>query len=293
MKLSAMKIKIDKNRFSNMPDINKLNAHAKSRFEDKKQDENIELININLLQEAPKEWNFYKKLPDDKFYELLESIRDNYLLNPIIIWEKEDNYMILSGHNRVDAFKKLYEITSDERYLKIPSIIRKRLEIDEEKAKEIIVDTNWVQRQLTTSEKTKSILRKYLNVKKNKEKGRTRDKVAKSYGITGRMVQNYLSLNNLVEDFFEKLDDGLITIKEAVEISKKTEDTQKIIFNEINQNKINLQTLKKIPEDANKTKIQKIVQGVNKKIKITVEIPFEKKDEFYVFFEKWKKQNKI
>lgn len=293
MRLSAKKIIINKDRFSKMPDISSLNAKKKSRFEDRKIDEKIEYININLLDKAPEEWNFYKKLPEDKFYELLESIRENFLLNPIIVWEKENNYMILSGHNRVEAFRKLYEITGDDKYLKIPSIVRKRLEIDEDTAKEIIVDTNWVQRQLTASEKTKSILAKYTNIKKRKEKGRTRDKIANSYGITGRMVQNYLSLNNLIENLFDDLDSGKITIKEAVEISKKDKLTQEYISLELEENKVNLQTLKKIPKISTREEVKKILETKNENIRLTIEIPAEKKDEFYELFNNWKKTNHI
>lgn len=293
MRLSAKKIIINKDRFSKMPDISSLNAKKKSRFEDRKIDEKIEYININLLDKAPEEWNFYKKLPEDKFYELLESIRENFLLNPIIVWEKENNYMILSGHNRVEAFRKLYEITGDDKYLKIPSIVRKRLEIDEDMAKEIIVDTNWVQRQLTASEKTKSILAKYTNIKKRKEKGRTRDKIANSYGITGRMVQNYLSLNNLIENLFDDLDSGKITIKEAVEISKKDKLTQEYISLELEENKVNLQTLKKIPKISTREEVKKILETKNENIRLTIEIPAEKKDEFYELFNNWKKTNHI
>lgn len=289
--MSSKKLIINRDRFSHIEDIGEIKTKDESRFESKAQEgeEGIELVDIKKLIPAPKNWNFYRKLPEDKFFELLESIKENYLLNPIIIWEQEEDYMILSGHNRVDAFKKLYEITQDEKYLKIPSIIKSRTQINQESAKEIIVDTNWVQRQLTVYEKTKSILSKYTKEKNTSEKGKTRDKVAKLYGISGRMVQNYLSLNNLIEDAFEKLEDGTITIKEGVEISKKEPITQKNIINIMTEEKISLNILKKIHPDSDTQDIRDIIDENREDISITVKIPKDKEEDFYQFFEKWKK----
>ncbi|MBC8059633.1 MAG: ParB N-terminal domain-containing protein, partial [Clostridiaceae bacterium] len=64
----------------------------------------IKHINLDNLISSPLEWNFYKPLSFDKENELVESIQENGLINPIIVWEKGDNkYMILAGHNRVNA----------------------------------------------------------------------------------------------------------------------------------------------------------------------------------------------
>ena len=60
-------------------------------------------LELDKLKAAPKEWNFYVPLNDNKMSELIESIIDNGLLNPIIVWENDNDYMILAGHNRVKA----------------------------------------------------------------------------------------------------------------------------------------------------------------------------------------------
>ena len=42
-------------------------------------------LDLDKLKLAPNEWNFYVPLNDNKMSELIESIIDNGLLNPIIV----------------------------------------------------------------------------------------------------------------------------------------------------------------------------------------------------------------
>ena len=76
--------------------------------------------------------------------------------------------MILAGHNRVRAYSMLYEQTGNEKYKKIFACIKKKNEISEDEARAIIIDTNFVQRQLSTIEKTKSIVIKYNQLGRGK-----------------------------------------------------------------------------------------------------------------------------
>ena len=74
--------------------------------------EESERIPIDKIVPASREWNFYAPLPDDKMLELIESIRENGLLHPIVVWKRKDApTMVLSGHNRLEAYKKLYQAT--------------------------------------------------------------------------------------------------------------------------------------------------------------------------------------
>lgn len=292
--MSSKKLIIDKDRFSHIKNINDLKPKGKSRFDQDFSEfgEKIHLIELTKLVEAPKEWNFYKKLNDDKFFELLESIRENYLLNPIIVWEKTDSYMILSGHNRVAAFEKLYEITEDDDYEKIPAIVKGKDEISELEAKSIIIDTNWVQRQLSAYEKTKSVIEKYTGIDRSGKKGKTRDLVASSYGISGRMVQNYMGLQHLNEEIFDLIEDKKCTIKQAVQIAKKSQKTQEIISKKLLESDITVNDLRKISENAGIKEIEEVIKKEeNDVIDITVKIPIGKKNLFFEFFEEWKKIN--
>jgi len=77
----------------------------------------LEEVPLDKLSPAPADWNFYAPLPDDKLLELIESIRANDLLHPIVVWKQPDGaLMILSGHNRVRAYTALLEKTGEDKY---------------------------------------------------------------------------------------------------------------------------------------------------------------------------------
>ena len=281
---------INKDRFKNLSKISENEDEKEnvvSRFDIDVKHESVSSVDVDKLKEAPSKWNFYSKLDDDKFLELVDSIDNNSLLHPIVVWQQDEDYMILSGHNRVRAYKKLYEITKDDKYLKIPAIIKKDDEITEDMAKEIIIDTNWIQRQLSTYEKTQSILQKYVKIKQSKSKGsKTRDIIASHLGITGRMVQNYISLNNLNTGFFEMLDDNLINIKQAIVIAKFDDYIQEEILKHKDKISFNIQLLKSALSIKNKDRVIAILSAndaLNEEenyIKVVYKIPKDKKLEF-------------
>lgn len=280
--MSAKKPLINKDRFKNLSKITEnIQEKAVSRFELELNDENTRIVDVDKLQDAPSKWNFYSKLPDEKFLELVESIEENSLLHPIVVWEKEQSYIILSGHNRVRAYKKLYEITGEEKYLKIPANVKKN--IDEQEARQIIVDTNWIQRQLSTYERTQSILQKYVRIRKTRAKGqKTRDVIAQSLGITGRMVQNYISLNSLLVGFFDMIDDGSINIKQAVILSKLSDEVQKEILKNKENLNFDISILKKI---STMSQTSDIIDTMTKKCEeeyvfVKCKIPKNRKTEF-------------
>lgn len=125
-----------------------------------KKEEQLEKTN-DILQEENKvisfekikgfENNPFKMYDDEKLEELTESIKDDGLLSPILLWKKEDTYIILSGHNRFNALKKLGYTSLDNTMYKVIE------NITEDDAKLIVADANLVQRQkLLPSEKAKA-----------------------------------------------------------------------------------------------------------------------------------------
>lgn len=194
-------------------------------------------LDLDKLKAAPKEWNFYVPLNDNKMSELIESIIDNGLLNPIIVWEKDNDYMILAGHNRVRAYNMLYEQTRNEKYKKIFTYIKKKNEITEDEARAIIIDTNFVQRQLSTMEKTKSIVIKYnqLGRKKRNSFGESSAEIiAKQYNLKERQIYNYYKLNNLIPEFMQRIDIGNLSIKSGLKLAAIDSKLQKNIYENYN-----------------------------------------------------------
>lgn len=203
-------------------------------------DVNIRNVPLDSLENAPNEWNFYRPLSDNKMEELIESIKRNDILNPIIVWELDNNpanpkYMILSGHNRKKAYEVLREINGNNEYDKIPALIKYKDEITEDEAREIIIDTNWVQRTLSTLEKTKSIIEKYavLQSKSNNwskynnyGEGRYSKIIGKDLAMSSRQVERYKSLQNLIKEIQEMVFNEVIKLNDGFNLAKVDKDIQ-------------------------------------------------------------------
>lgn len=192
----------------------------------------IELVS---LIPAPLEWNFYRPLSENKMLELIHSIKENGLLHPLVVWKRENGlYMILSGHNRAEAYRRLYERTGDEQWSKIPCIVRSGLSGEE--AQEMIVDSNWVQRELSPREKVLSISAKYASLGRKKrasageDMGRNYDRIANEYGLSGRQVARYVQLSNLSDGMLVQLDTGGLSLRGACKYALLPQSVQQEIL---------------------------------------------------------------
>lgn len=225
--------KTNNNKKLDIP-IRKLNKQSSINIMTEINENTVSKIPLDYLEPAPKEWNFYDAYSQADMSKLIESIEEVGLLNPIIVYDYGDssgNYMILSGHNRVNAFKHLKEYTDDKKYYAIDAIIKTKETLDEEMAQQIIIDTNWVQRELTTMQKAKSILRKYAYIKNNtKNRININDIIATEYGISKRQVINYKSLSSLLSELQTAIDNGDLSIKAGVKIGDLSKEVQAYIF---------------------------------------------------------------
>ena len=239
---------------------------------------NTVLIDLDNLIEAPKEWNFYSELPADKFKELLESISNIGLQHNIVAWEQDNGkYMILSGHNRVRAYKLLREISDNSTYSKIPCVIKGRFEIAENEAKEIIIDSNWVQRELTPLQKAKSITTKYISLKEKALEEKVRlninDIIAKEYNITDRQILSYKSLIKLNQEFKILVDEGKISIKAGYKISKLKPEVQAFLYDNYTVKAIN-KKYKNFKKDMHEKDIRELFSESKEKPMGTMKINY-------------------
>ena len=249
-----------------------------------------EELYLDKLEDAPDEWNFYDPLPHEKMVELTESIKEKGLMHPLVVWEREDNYIILSGHNRKRAYEILFKATKEEKYSKIPCLIKGKSEISEDEAREIIVDTNWIQRELSTLEKAKSISEKYIRLGRKTHSGdgiKSRDLIAKEYGISGRMVQNYLSLKKILPEFESMLRENNLTIKSAIAISKLPIDIQMWMHENFTKQELKSKEVLNIKKEMTKKDIENLLKKDDEYIRLSLKIPKILKDEFIEMSRNW------
>lgn len=210
----------------------------------------IQNIEINLLEnyhDHPFSLYTGKRLDD-----MVESIKENGILNPIIVMKKEAGaYEILSGHNRVNA-AKLANLKT------VPCIIKENL--TQEQAYTYVIETNLMQRSFSdllptekavvlklryekiTSQGKRNDLQKELNrlndgivVKKNKraeDKLDSRKNIGKEYNLSGASIARYLRLNYLTDSWKQAVDNDEIGLMMAVDISYLLTELQDYLYKE-------------------------------------------------------------
>lgn len=71
-------------------------------------------------------------------------------------------------------------------------------------------------------------------------KAKSRDRVGREYGMTGRNITRYIRCEHLIPEFKDMLDDGTITLTTGVELSYLSKNEQKAVLSVLEQNCIHL-----------------------------------------------------
>ncbi len=179
----------------------------------------------------------FKVEDNESFKELVQSIKENGLLNPIIVRPKDDKYEIISGHRRLKAME-LNGYDEIETYIK---------ELNDDEAVIQMVDSNLQRDKILPSEKAFAYKMK-LDAIKHQGKVTSRHDVGKLESSdkisneSGRQVQRYIRLTYLIPELlkivdrtYEKNDKHSITmgLLPAVELSYLNKDEQMLVYSEM------------------------------------------------------------
>lgn len=192
----------------------------------------------------------------DRLEDMVASVREHGILNPVIVQEIDGGYEMLSGHNRMNA-AKLVGLKD------IPAIVKTNL--SEEGAYVYVIETNLMQRSfsdLLISEKAAVLKARY---EKESCQGRrndiieeiarmegkelpatcghgdqrlnTRDMIGKEYELSGSSVGRLLKLNDLIKPFKDMVDRGALYTKVALQLAFLPEEEQDMVFRVMNKEK--------------------------------------------------------
>lgn len=229
---------------------------------DEESKEKIEEIDLSLIDDF-KEHPF-KVVVNDEFVNLEKSIKDNGILNPVIVRKKDNGrYEMISGHRRKFACNRIG-------YDKIPCIIK---DLTDDEATIYMVDSNLQREELLPSEKAFAYKMKYEALK-NKRRLlrpmdtslrpmdtviRTDDLIGEENGESGRQIQRYIRLTYLIPELLDKVDNKIIAFRPAVEISylKKNEQEELFDFIECNLSTPSLSQAQQLKELSLKGKLTK------------------------------------
>ena len=192
----------------------------------------IELGRIHAFPNHP-----FKVLDDDKMETLVDSIRENGILNPVIVRpDQTGNYEMISGHRRLHAAGIVG--------LKKISAIVKEMSDDEAIIK--MVDANIQREEILPSERAWSLKMKMDAIKRQgKRSDLTSDQngpklsaveVGESAGISSTQVKRYIRLTELIPEILDLVDQKKVQFTLAVDISYFDEQVQKWIYEYIKDN---------------------------------------------------------
>ena len=181
---------------------------------------------IDVIDQFPK--HPYKVKDDDDMIQLIESIKENGVITPIIVRPKpKGRYEMISGHRRLQACRHLGHKT----------IRGQVLELDRNAATVMMVDSNLARSNILPSEKAFAYKMRLDAMKK--QTGRpsksnvvpvgqyySREELAKQTNESQTQIQRYIRLTNLIPFLLQMVDEGKIAMRPAVEISYLPEKLQ-------------------------------------------------------------------
>ncbi len=184
------------------------------------------IVNIKELHEFKD--NPYQVKDNEDMKDLIESIKEYGVIEPLIVRNREKGgYEIVSGHRRKYACEKAGKI-------EIPVLVR---DMDKDMAIITLVDSNLQRSDILPSEKAFAYKMKLEAEKSQSKKSyghnvhKSRDKIAD--GISGRQVQRYVRLTELIKPLLQLVDENKMAMNPAVEISSLKEQEQKDLLETI------------------------------------------------------------
>lgn len=175
----------------------------------------------------------FKVKADEAMLEMADSVKQYGVLVPALVRPKADGgYEMVAGHRR----KKASELAGKET---MPCIVR---ELDDDQATIIMVDSNLQRESILPSEKAFAYKMKLEAMNRQGQRtdltsrqvvGRieSADIIGKDVGESGRQIQRYIRLTELIQPVLEMVDEKQIAFNPAVEISYLAEKEQQDLYN--------------------------------------------------------------
>ena len=194
----------------------------------------IEISRIHSFANHP-----FKVLDDDKMDDLVESIKQNGVLTPVLVRpDKNNSYEMISGHRRMHTAIKAGLET-------IPAIVR---DMDDDDAVVVMVDANIQREELLPSEKAFAYKMKMDAMKRqagrpsknnSTQVGRnfeTAELIGKETGESKNTIRRFIRLTELIPELLDYVDKKRLPFTVAVDISYIDKEIQTWLFEYIKEN---------------------------------------------------------
>ena len=210
------------------------NSKIKANTPPKKKAANIQVDKLRTFEGHP-----FKVLDDEDMGNLIESIRQQGIISPLIVRaiESTDEYEVISGHRRLHAAVKAG-------LSEVPALI---YPLDRSEAMIAVVDSNLHRERLLPSEKAFAYKMKMdamkaqgrrtdLTLSQAATKSDTAAEIGKSQNESRDQVFRYIRLTYLIPELLDKVDEGIVALSPAVELSYLSKEQQKILLDAMSLN---------------------------------------------------------
>ena len=214
----------------------------------------IEIALIHHFKDHP-----FKVEDDERMDDLVDSVIRQGIINPVIVRPDGDGYYeMISGHRRMHAAKRA-------RLKKIPARV---VDLSDDESTIIMVDANLQREELLPSERAFAFKMKMEAMrhqgtcrhdvdKLNKVERKSATIVGEGSGMTGRSVQRYIRLTQLLPELLEMVDNKQLSLVNGVDIASFDKEVQSFLLTYIRNNggisPVQLAALKNHPNLENLT----------------------------------------
>ena len=210
------------------------NSKIKTNTPPKKKAANIQVDKLRTFEGHP-----FKVLDNEDMGNLIVSIRQQGIISPLIVRaiESTDEYEVISGHRRLHAAIKAG-------LSEVPALI---YPLDRNEAMIAVVDSNLHRERLLPSEKAFAYKMKMdamkaqgrrtdLTLSQAATKSDTAAEIGKSQNESRDQVFRYIRLTYLIPELLDKVDEGIVALSPAVELSYLSKEQQKILLDAMSLN---------------------------------------------------------
>ena len=188
-------------------------------------------VNIPVSRLRPFEGHPFKVKDDEEMNTLIESIQTQGILSPLIVRpiENTDEYEVISGHRRLHAAVKAG-------IGEVPALI---YALERDAAAIAVVDSNLHREHILPSEKAFAYKLKmealnHQGVTCGQVGHKSRDDVSDTE--SGRTVQRYIRLTNLIPELLELMDEGKIALMVGEALSFLGDEEQYAVLEQCEMN---------------------------------------------------------
>lgn len=170
----------------------------------------------------------YKVTDDEAMFALMDSIDEHGILSPVLVRPEKDGYEIISGHRRCHAARAVGLKT-------VPAIV---CDLSRDEAAVLLVDSNLHREHLLPSEKAFAYK---LKMDALKHQGKRTDDLTCGQAVpksrdtvsdedSGRTVQRYIRLTNLIPELLRFLDRDEMALSVGEALSYLDKEMQYVVL---------------------------------------------------------------